>query len=113
MRFKKTVKASILPYALFMASAFLLLLQVYLDQVSNRYREYQAQSDALKAQLMAEMIYQERPQTDGAVTFNHGKAQYQLKEKDLVVTVTLNKQQEYRFQYTKASEPVALPSEDY
>lgn len=46
-------------YALLMASVFLLLLQAYLSHISQLHQEYQAQMDYAKAQLMAEMVYQE------------------------------------------------------
>nr|WP_269205544.1 hypothetical protein [Streptococcus equi] len=44
-----------------MASVFLLLLQAYLSHISQLHQEYQAQMDYAKAQLIAEMVYQEQP----------------------------------------------------
>lgn len=40
MPFKTNLKAGILLYAMFMASIFLLVLQVYLSQVTALHKEY-------------------------------------------------------------------------
>lgn len=49
MRFKTNLKAGILLYSMFMACVFMLVLQVYLYQVSYCHKEYQAQTAYVRA----------------------------------------------------------------
>ena len=117
MRFKTNLKAGILLYSMFMACVFMLVLQVYLYQVSYCHKEYQAQTAYVRARLMAEMVYQTQNQDLERVVFEEGVVTSRF-NKHHGMTVTLGQKKHYQFYYpgnTKqpskenASQAISLP----
>ncbi|ASB95765.1 competence type IV pilus minor pilin ComGG [Streptococcus equi] len=104
MHFKRRVKAGVLLYALLMASVFLLLLQAYLSHISQLHQEYQAQMDYAKAQLIAEMVYQEQPSGDGQIAFNCGQVSYKSHKQRFIIEIKLPHQQLYQFSYPEVQQ---------
>ncbi|MGT2934618.1 competence type IV pilus minor pilin ComGG [Streptococcus castoreus] len=100
MHFKTNLKAGILLYAMFMASVFLLVLQLYLYQTTHLHKEYQAQRAYVKARLMAEMIHQSRVQGSGHLFFKEGQATYRCQKDQLVITVALDQTSHHQFNYS-------------
>lgn len=91
-------------YALLMASVFLLLLQAYLSHISQLHQEYQAQMDYAKAQLIAEMVYQEQPSGDGQIAFNCGQVSYKSHKQRFIFEIKLPHQQLYQFSYPEVQQ---------
>lgn len=89
MRFKTNLKAGILLYTMFMACVFMLVLQVYLYQISYCHKEYQAQTAYVRARLMAEMVYQTQNQDVERVVFEEGVVTSRFNKHQHVMTVTL------------------------
>lgn len=118
MRFKTNLKAGILLYSMFMACVFMLVLQVYLYQVSYCHKEYQAQTAYVRARLMAEMVYQAQNQDLERVVFEEGVVTSRFNKHQHVMTVTLGQKKHYQFYYPRntkqpskenASQAISLP----
>lgn len=118
MRFKTNLKAGILLYSMFMACVFMLVLQVYLYQVSYCHKEYQAQTAYVRARLMAEMVYQTQNQDLERVVFEEGVVTSRFNKHQHVMTVTLGQKKYYQFYYPRntkqpskenASQAISLP----
>ncbi|MDW7798699.1 competence type IV pilus minor pilin ComGG [Streptococcus canis] len=107
MRFKTNLKAGILLYAMLMASVFLLVLQVYLSQMTQFHKEYQAQTAYVKARLMAEMIHQNPSQPSGHLSFKEGEATYTCRKGQQLIIIDLGHKRRYQFQYPKRTEEEA------
>ncbi|WP_162097589.1 competence type IV pilus minor pilin ComGG [Streptococcus ictaluri] len=85
---------------MFISSGFLLVLQVYLAQITYQYQEYQSQIDYSRAQIMAEIILQENKLANQEkVNYNWGTASYHLKGNKRQVTVTFKNSRSYHFIY--------------
>lgn len=80
MLFKPRVKAGILLYALLISSIFLLLVQVYLEQVNAFKREYLLQIDNSKAYMMAEYTRKSFLNERGQIVFDSGDLSTKLKK---------------------------------
>lgn len=97
MRFKTNLKAGILLYTMFMACVFMLVLQVYLYQISYCHKEYQAQTAYVRARLMAEMVYQTQNQDVERVVFEEGVVTSRFNKHQHVMTVTLGQKSTTNF----------------
>lgn len=101
MRFKTNLKAGILLYTMFMTCVFMLVLQVYLYQISYCHKEYQAQTAYVRARLMAEMVYQTQNQDVERVVFEEGVVTSRFNKHQHVMTVTLGQKKHYQFCYPR------------
>lgn len=99
MLFKNRVKAGILLYALLMSSLFLLLVQVYLEQVNAFKREYILQIDHSRVYMMAEYIRQSSLDGSGQVIFDSGTVHYQTVKNNQKLTVKLTSGASYQLTF--------------
>lgn len=84
--------------ALSMAIIFSLILSFYLTAIVDNQKNLNNQKSFLTAQLMAKMtVSLNKDKTDGEISFNHGKVQYQKTGETMMVIVFLRESGEYRF----------------
>ena len=100
MLLKKNLRGGILLYALFMAAIFTLLLQVYLERVVASQRQNQAQIQSSQARLMATLTADLADKEQGDMTFDQGRAHYEVKDQQLIVTVQ-TKDTNHTYHYVK------------
>lgn len=103
MLLKGRVKAGVMLYALLLTAIFAQLLQFYLNQVLASQKQYQALLNNSKAYMMA-ILTNEHHQKVGEQRFSEGKVTYHTQGEKRLMTVILNNQEVYHYQFLSQEE---------
>ncbi|MGT2844737.1 competence type IV pilus minor pilin ComGG [Streptococcus hongkongensis] len=100
MYLQSKVKAGVLLYSLLMASIFMMIVQIYINQTKQFYAEHQAHIAVAKAYVMAEMVRLTKlEKKSGQLKFSTGRIRYVEEEGHIHMDVTVEGGYHYQFNF--------------